>query len=472
VYQFYNGTGGDVAGMVPWREAMDAPGASEMKYAKHLLQSRPAASGRVPDQSLIVGSTLGGSDHVQAMRAGDRSYALVYSASGQSFKVDLTKVSGTSVKASWFSPRDGSTQDAGTFAESSAQTFTPPTSGYGQDWVLVLDDADQGYITGAGHIPRAADLDGSTTGSVTDGKMTLPYRLFAPTGVAAGQKVPLVLFLHGAGDRGTDNVMQTEWMGGLINATQGGPYAAYVLAPQIDKNSWFQSFSSTPTEAMALTIKALKYVMATQDIDTTRIYVTGNSMGGMGTWDIMYREPNLIAAAVPMSGGADLKTAPVIKDIPVWAFHGSADDIVPVSDTRNTIQALRDAGGNPKYTEVPGGKHTIWEPIYDDYTHTLYSWLFSQVKANPVAAGAAVTGVRVTGAAKPVVKVAPKPVAKPVVKAAVAKAVAPAAAAATTFSVTPVAAKKETALVKGKVEAVFNAPAGGPKKVAVVARKK
>jgi predicted peptidase len=232
----------------------------------------------------------------------------------------------------------------------------------------------------------ATDLSTSITGSVSDGSSSIPYRLFEPQGLAAGQKAPLVLFLHGMGDSGTDNVAQTNWMGGLVNATKSGQYASYVLAPQIDTKSWFQSFSSTPTEAMKLTIDALKKVINTENIDTSRVYVTGLSMGGMGTWDILAREPQLFAAAVPMSGGADLKTASKIKDIPIWAFHGGADSVVPVSEMRATIQALKDAGGNPKYTEVAGADHAIWGPIYADASNTLYPWLFSQHQADELVA--------------------------------------------------------------------------------------
>jgi predicted peptidase len=255
----------------------------------------------------------------------------------------------------------------------------------------------------------AAELTNSITGSVSDGSSTLPYRLFEPSGLAAGQKAPLVLFLHGMNDRGTDNVAQTNWMGGLLNATRSGPYASYVLAPQIDTHSWFQSFSSTPTEAMKLTIDALKKVINTENIDTSRIYVTGLSMGGMGTWDILAREPKLFAAAVPMSGGGDVRTAATIKDIPIWAFHGGADSIVPVSDTRNMIQALRDAGGSPRYTELAGADHAIWGPIYADAGNTLYPWLFDQQRAELTPSAAVSSSVSVEGESAPVVAAVPEP---------------------------------------------------------------
>jgi predicted esterase len=216
------------------------------------------------------------------------------------------------------------------------------------------------------------------TGSVGDGVKTIPYRLYKPVGVSAEQKAPLILFLHGMGERGSDNVLQTTWIKNLVDATRGGPYAAYVLAPQIDSGMWFQSYSSSPTEAMKLTIRAVKQVMASENVDPSRVYVTGLSMGGMGTWDILRWEPDLFAAAVPMSGGADPKTAAAIKDIAVWAFHGSNDDIVPASATRDMIAALRAAGGSPKYTEVAGGGHVIWDSVYADTDHSLYAWLFAQ----------------------------------------------------------------------------------------------
>ena len=225
---------------------------------------------------------------------------------------------------------------------------------------------------------RATDLSNSITGSVSDGVASIPYRLFEPQAPVAGEKLPLILFLHGMGDRGTDNVGQTYWMNNLASKTQSGQYAAYVLAPQINQNMWFSSNSSKASEAMSLTLQAVHQAMSNPNIDTSRIYVTGVSMGSFGTWDILRRDPSLFAAAVPMSGGGDPTTAGAIKNVPIWAFHGSADDVVSVDTTRNMIQALKDAGGSPNYTEVAGGDHYIWPEVYQDASNTLYSWLFSQ----------------------------------------------------------------------------------------------
>ncbi len=255
----------------------------------------------------------------------------------------------------------------------------------------------------------AADLSNSIAGSVSDGTASIPYRLFQPQGEAPGQKVPLILYLHGMGERGTDNVSQTTWMGNLAAKTSSGQYAAYVLAPQINTSMWFSSNSNTPSEAMSLTLQALHQAMNNPNVDTSRIYVTGVSMGGFGTWDILRRDPKTFAAAVPMSGGGDPSTASAIKDTPVWAFHGSADNVVSVDSTRNMVAALTDAGGSLNYTEVAGGGHVIWPEMYQDAGNTLYSWLFSQRLGNgvdptlvpePVAASsaAAVAQVEVTAA--------------------------------------------------------------------------
>lgn len=436
VYQFYSGNNPN---LLQWEDALNTPGASEMRYARRLMESRPYV-GRVPDQSLIIGSSLNGTDHIQATRGGDNSYAFIYTASGQYFTVDMTKISGSTVNAAWFNPRDGTEQWAGQYSNTGTQSFAPPSSGDGNDWVLVLDDASKSY---AEPVPPTIAIQpgDSTTGSVSDGVATIPYRLYEPSGVAPGQKVPLILYLHGMGERGTDNVLQTTWMGGLVKNATSGQYASYILAPQIDTSMWFQSYNSSPTEAMKLTIKALQQVIQSQNIDTSRIYVTGVSMGGMGVWDILRWLPNTFAAAVPMSAAADPSTAAAIKDVPVWAFQGSNDTLVPASATRAMIQALRNAGGNPKYTEIAGGGHVIWNPIYNDASNTLYPWLFAQQKAT--ASGAVAAGAPASAG---VSAAPPKPVTKPV---AVAK---PAA----TFSSVPVLVKKAETLAAVKPVAVFS----------------
>jgi predicted peptidase len=233
-------------------------------------------------------------------------------------------------------------------------------------------------VSGLGLAASATDLTNSTAGHLAGSGTAIQYRLFHPTDLQPAEKAPLVVFLQGMGDRGTDNVHQTDWISGLVKATQSGEHSAYVLAPQIDTKSWFQSYGNTPTPAMKLTIQAIKNTIKSEDVDPSRVYVTGLSMGGMGTWDILGREPGMFAAAVPMSGGGDERTVSKFKDTPIWAFHGDADTIVPVSETRSMIAALKAAGGDPKYTEIKGGGHTIWDKVYDEHDDALYDWMFNQ----------------------------------------------------------------------------------------------
>jgi hypothetical protein len=133
------------AARTPWRTAKDLPGASQMQFARVLLESRPVLA-RIPDQSVLASDPGQGTDHVQATRAGDGSYAFVYSASGQPFTVNLEKLSGTRLHASWYDPRSGKTTAIATFQRVGRKEFQPPSRGEGRDWVLILDDEARGYL--------------------------------------------------------------------------------------------------------------------------------------------------------------------------------------------------------------------------------------------------------------------------------------------------------------------------------------
>jgi predicted peptidase len=222
-------------------------------------------------------------------------------------------------------------------------------------------------------------LTNSIVGSASDGRTTIPYRLFVPSLDSPAQKVPLILFLHGRGDGGTDNVMQTFWMSNLQANTASGPNAAFVLAPQLRSGWQFGASGRKQTEGMTFTMIALRQAMQNPNVDTRRIYVVGVSMGAYGAWDFLRRYPSLFAAGVPMSYAGDLSTARTIANIPIWAFQGSADPIRPVKQMRRMIAALTAAGGHPNYTEIAGGGHYIWNPIFND--PALYAWLFTQQKA-------------------------------------------------------------------------------------------
>jgi predicted peptidase len=217
----------------------------------------------------------------------------------------------------------------------------------------------------------------------------LLYRLLMPKNIEEQHRYPLVLFLHGIGERGDDNEAQLKW-GAKNFATDENmeKYPCFVAVPQCPLNDlWVAlqelspsySMIEKPTEAMRM---ALELVEALQrefpQIDPKRIYVIGLSMGGFGTWDAVQRKPDLFAAAVPICGGGDVTKAEQIAKVPIWAFHGAEDRLVIPKWSRDMIKAIQEAGGNPKYTEYPGIGHQSWIKAYSD--PELLSWLFSKKK--------------------------------------------------------------------------------------------
>lgn len=239
-------------------------------------------------------------------------------------------------------------------------------------WIMIILSASA----------SGADLSNSLALVYDDGAGNmLPYRLFLPSAHdEPGASHPLVLFLHGAGERGTDNLAQVNvHIDGLIDATQSEPFAAFLLAPQVPPGQGWSHFGSDSlAPAMDLTLQVVERLETEYAIDASRRYVTGLSMGGFGTFDVLAKRPEFFAAAAPMSGGGDPTRAASMKDVPTWVFHGSQDSIVPANSSRVMVDALRNAGGAPRYTETTG-KHGIWAPIYDDPTGELYSWMFDGV---------------------------------------------------------------------------------------------
>ncbi len=213
------------------------------------------------------------------------------------------------------------------------------------------------------------------------------YRWFMPP-VEPGEKVPLILFLHGAGERGDDND-KTLVHGArdfISDAVQSKRKCA-VLIPQCPTDEkWVDApwsadsheMNDEPTGPMALVIEALEEHLRNDSIDPSRIYLTGLSMGGYGSWDLLARYPKRFAAAVPICGGGDSRAEVVARfvDVPIWAFHGGADDVVKPLRSRAMIDALKAAGGSPKYTEYPEVGHDSWTRTYADAA--LYDWLFAQ----------------------------------------------------------------------------------------------
>lgn len=207
----------------------------------------------------------------------------------------------------------------------------------------------------------------------------LPYRLLKPPDenlVKNGK--PLLIFLHGMGERGNDNEKQLVHGRAMMQAAVN-KHGAVVLAPQCPVNDTWSGWSddsNKPTSTAKLLLELLLQIEKQDDIDPDRIYIMGLSMGGYGVWSMIQRHPNKFAAAAPICGGGDSSKAEPIKNVPIWVFHGAEDEAVPVSRSREMIAALKQAGGDPKYTEYPNVGHDSWLPAFKE--PDLLKWLFAQ----------------------------------------------------------------------------------------------
>lgn len=220
------------------------------------------------------------------------------------------------------------------------------------------------------------------------GENTMPYRFAKPLnyGDKSDDFYPLIIFLHGSGERGNDNELQISYIDTVFGKQWfRQKYPCFVLVPQcaIDKRwveiDWKLSEHKQPTEIseqLQMVLEILEKELSENRIDTNRIYVVGLSMGGFGTWDLITRYPNKFAAAIPICGGADISTACRLQNMSVWAFHGEKDKVVTVDGTRKMIEALKKCGAKPLYTEYKNSGHLIWNRVFAD--KKVWDWLFDQ----------------------------------------------------------------------------------------------
>ena len=214
------------------------------------------------------------------------------------------------------------------------------------------------------------------------------YRLLRPATIEPETRYPVILFLHGAGERGDDNERQLAhfptWM---AEASLRSSRPCFLVAPQCrEKHAWSAfdwetkraaALPDTPTTDGAAAIAALEAVLASEPAaDPDRIYLTGLSMGGYGSWELAARTPRRFAALLPICGGGDEASAANIAPLPTWCFHGDADPLVPVDLSRSMIAALKAAGGTPVYSELRGIGHDSWTPAYTN--PAVLDWLFAQ----------------------------------------------------------------------------------------------
>lgn len=220
---------------------------------------------------------------------------------------------------------------------------------------------------------------------------TLRYRIQYPLGYNAAKKYPLIVVMHGSGERGYDNEAQLKWGGGLFaDSVVRAKYPAIVIFPQCPSNSsWglarrmndslrFHMRSDTlPTRPMVLVMQLLDDMAASGSVNTKKIYVGGLSMGGMGTFEILWRKPKYFAAAFPICGAGDPAQVKLYANkFPIWVFHGGADPVVSVANSRLMVAELKADGADVKYSEYPGVGHDSWKNAFAE--PELLPWLLKQ----------------------------------------------------------------------------------------------
>jgi len=212
------------------------------------------------------------------------------------------------------------------------------------------------------------------------------FRIMQPESVEPGQSYPLVFFLHGAGERGNDNQKQLLYLPEQMAQDEfRKKFPCYLVAPQCRPGKWWVELkhirlAPPPGEAshqLEVAIRILEEVLQNDSIDPQRVYLTGLSMGGFASWQLAARHPEWFAAVVPICGGGDVQMASRFVGVPLWVFHGDADPVVPVKLSREMVEAIQAAGGELKYSELPGVGHDSWTPAYRDPEGVL-PWMFTQ----------------------------------------------------------------------------------------------
>lgn len=246
----------------------------------------------------------------------------------------------------------------------------------------------------AGLFSWSQDLSEYQKKWMVQGGDTLPYRVLLPLGYDSSKEYPVIFFLHGAGERGRDNERQ------LIHGSRfflqneiRNQYKAIVFFPQCantdywanvlrvhdatGRNFYFQE-DGPPNRYMELLQQFVSLVLLNYRVKKDQVYVGGLSMGGMGTFELVRRMPDVFAAAFPICGGANPRTASQIKKVSWWIFHGGKDSVVPSSHSEDIVNALKKTGAKVKFTLYPEANHNSWDSTFAE--PGLISWLFAQKK--------------------------------------------------------------------------------------------
>lgn len=213
----------------------------------------------------------------------------------------------------------------------------------------------------------------------TQVRVTLDYLLYLPPDYAQKDSWPLMLFLHGAGERGHD-LKLVEIHGPPKLIEQGKQFPFIVVSPQCPTDRWWH-----PIELTAL----LDDVVARYKVDRDRIYVTGLSMGGFGTWMLAAYAPDRFAAIAPICGGGEPAWGTRLAHLPIWVFHGAKDPAVPLKRSEDMVDALKKKGNNVQFTVYPTAGHDSWTATYNN--PEFYRWLLSQKRVPPTQKGGRTT---------------------------------------------------------------------------------
>jgi predicted peptidase len=225
------------------------------------------------------------------------------------------------------------------------------------------------------------------------GEDTLPCRILTPINFQSNKKYPLVIFLHGVGERGNDNEAQLTWGADLfLDSLNRANYPAIVVFPQCPIQDKWAEFKRTSQKdstgyeyledapiksALKLVSDFIDTLRSSPQVDSRRVYIGGLSMGGFGTYELLWRRPDVFAAAFAICGAVNpARLKNYRKDMPIWLFHGDKDPLIPVSNSRLIYNTLRPSNTKVKYTEYPEVGHDSWKNAFME--PTLLSWLFAQ----------------------------------------------------------------------------------------------
>lgn len=204
-------------------------------------------------------------------------------------------------------------------------------------------------------------------------KKELSYLLYLPDDFNKKEKTPLMIFLHGAGERGDDLSKVKAW-GPSKQIENGRKFPCVVVAPQCPKGEYWSSRNMVGILKDFIDDIEKKY-----NIDEDRIYITGLSMGGYGSWEMMFSFPNKFAAVAPICGDGNVSSVRFHKKLPpIWTFHGAKDKVVPIDGTKRLVEAIQNAGGDIKFTIYPKVGHDSWKNAYAN--EDLYKWMFSKTR--------------------------------------------------------------------------------------------